>query len=63
MSRLVRRSLFLFSAIVATLAIGTVGFTWIAGYPPFDAFYMALNYHDHGWLCRNSSAQPRGACL
>ena len=42
MTRLVRRFLFLLFAIVATLAIGTVGFTWIAGYPPFDAFYMAL---------------------
>ena len=42
MSRLARRFLFLASAIVVTLAIGTVGFTVIAGYPPFDAFYMTL---------------------
>ena len=42
MSRLARRFLILLSAIVATLAIGTVGFTWIEGYPPFDAFYMTL---------------------
>lgn len=42
MSRLARRFLFLTSAIVLTLAVGTVGFTVFAGYPPFDAFYMTL---------------------
>ncbi len=42
MSRLARRFLVLLLAILATMAIGTVGFTWIAGYPPFDAFYMTL---------------------
>jgi len=42
MSRLARRFLFLISAIVATLTVGTLGFTFIAGYPPFDAFYMTL---------------------
>ncbi len=42
MSRLARRFLFLTSAIVVTLLIGTVGFTLIAGYPAFDAFYMTL---------------------
>jgi voltage-gated potassium channel len=42
MSPLARRSLFLFSAIAVTLTIGTLGFTFIAGYPPFDAFYMTL---------------------
>ncbi|HEY1239883.1 MAG TPA: NAD-binding protein [Bryobacteraceae bacterium] len=42
MSRLARRFLLLLSAIAVTLAIGTVGFTFIAGYPPFDAFYMTL---------------------
>lgn len=42
MSRLARRFLFLVSAIVVTLVIGTVGFIGIAGYPPFDAFYMTL---------------------
>jgi voltage-gated potassium channel len=42
MSRLARRFLFLLSAIVVTLAIGTAGFTVIAHYPPFDAFYMTL---------------------
>jgi len=42
MSRLARRFLFLFSAILVTLAIGTVGFVVIAHYPPFDAFYMTL---------------------
>jgi len=42
MSRLTRRFLFIAVAITATLAIGTVGFTVIAGYPPFDAFYMTL---------------------
>jgi voltage-gated potassium channel len=42
MSRLARRFLILLSAIVATLTIGTIGFTWIEGYPAFDAFYMTL---------------------
>src|SRR5215471_4264880 len=42
MSRLTRRFLFIAVAIASTLAIGTVGFTWIEGYPPFDAFYMTL---------------------
>ena len=42
MSRLVRRFVLLSAAIVATLTIGTLGFTFIAGYPPFDAFYMTL---------------------
>jgi len=42
MSRFARRFLFLFAAIAGTLAIGTLGFTFIAGYPPFDAFYMSL---------------------
>src|SRR5512142_21208 len=42
MSRLARRFLFLVSAILVTLGIGTVGFVVIAGYPLFDAFYMTL---------------------
>jgi len=42
MSRLARRVLVLLLAIVATLAIGTAGFTFIDDYPPFDAFYMTL---------------------
>ena len=42
MNRLARRFLFLAAAIAATLAIGTVGFTLIDHYPPFDAFYMTL---------------------
>jgi len=42
MSRLARRFLFIFLAIVLTLTTGTVGFTLIDGYPPFDAFYMTL---------------------
>jgi voltage-gated potassium channel len=42
MTRLVRRFLFLVAAVVATLATGTVGFTVIDHYPPFDAFYMTL---------------------
>ncbi len=42
MSRLARRVLVLLLAIVATLAIGTVGFVVIDHYPPFDAFYMTL---------------------
>src|SRR5579871_183479 len=42
MSRVARRFLIVGLAILATITIGTVGFTWIAGYPPFDAFYMTL---------------------
>jgi len=42
MTRLVRRLLYILLAIAATLAIGTVGFTVIDHYPPFDAFYMTL---------------------
>src|ERR1039457_1541550 len=42
MNRLARRFLFLGLAIAAILLIGTVGFTLIDGYPPFDAFYMTL---------------------
>ena len=42
MTRLVRRLLYILVAIVATLLIGTVGFTLIDDYPPFDAFYMTL---------------------
>src|SRR5215813_1415856 len=42
MSRLTRRFLFIAVAIASILAIGTVGFTVIEGYPPFDAFYMTL---------------------
>jgi len=42
MSRPARRFLFLSLAILATLLIGTVGFTVISGYPVFDAFYMTL---------------------
>jgi voltage-gated potassium channel len=37
-----RRLLFISLAIVTTLIIGTIGFTVIEGYPPFDAFYMTL---------------------
>jgi voltage-gated potassium channel len=42
MSRAVRRFLFLILAVLATLAIGTIGFVRIEHYPPFDAFYMTL---------------------
>ena len=42
MNRFKRRLLFITLAIVVILAIGTVGFTLIEGYPPFDAFYMTL---------------------
>src|SRR5215831_12849312 len=42
MNRLVRRLLYTFIAIAATLAIGTVGFSVIDHYPVFDAFYMTL---------------------
>jgi voltage-gated potassium channel len=42
MNRLTRRFILIVVAIVTTLSIGTVGFTVIDGYPPFDAFYMTL---------------------
>ena len=42
MNRLTRRLLYILLAIAATLAAGTVGFTLIDHYPPFDAFYMTL---------------------
>ncbi len=42
MNRLARRFLFIGLAIGCELLIGTVGFTVICGYPPFDAFYMTL---------------------
>src|SRR5215475_806208 len=42
MGRLTRRFLLIAVPLVATLAIGTIGFTIIEGYPAFDAFYMTL---------------------
>ena len=42
MERLKRRLFFISLAVAANLAIGTVGFVLIAGYPAFDAFYMTL---------------------
>ena len=42
MNRLARRFLAIGLAIACTLLIGTVGFTLIDHYPPFDAFYMTL---------------------
>lgn len=37
-----RRLAIIFGAIALTLGIGTTGFVLVAGYPFFDAFYMAL---------------------
>ena len=42
MNRLTRRFLSIVLAIAATLLTGTMGFTLIEGWPPFDAFYMTL---------------------
>jgi voltage-gated potassium channel len=42
MSRVKRRFLYIGLAIATTLLVGTVGFMVVAGYPPFDAFYMTL---------------------
>jgi voltage-gated potassium channel len=42
MERLRRRLLFIALLIAFVLASGTVGFTLIEDYPPFDAFYMTL---------------------
>ena len=42
MKRLARRLALVSTAIAAILIVGTVGFTVIEGYAPFDAFYMSL---------------------
>jgi voltage-gated potassium channel len=42
MKFLLRRLAFIATLIAVTLATGTVGFTVIEGYSPFDAFYMTL---------------------
>ena len=42
MNRLTRRFVLIIVAIATTLTIGTVGFTIVDHYPPFDAFYMTL---------------------
>lgn len=42
MKRLARRLALVSTAIAAILIVGTVGFTLIEGYTPFDAFYMSL---------------------
>jgi voltage-gated potassium channel len=42
MNRFARRFLFIGLAIASTLVIGTVGFSVVEHYPPFDAFYMTL---------------------
>jgi voltage-gated potassium channel len=42
MHRIKRRLLLIAAAIAGNLLIGTVGFTLIDHYPPFDAFYMTL---------------------
>jgi voltage-gated potassium channel len=42
MNRFARRFLILAGALAITLGTGTIGFTLIDGYPPFDAFYMTL---------------------
>ena len=40
--RIVRRIVLILALMVFTLIFGTVGFTLINNYPPFDAFYMTL---------------------
>jgi voltage-gated potassium channel len=40
--RLVRRILLIVGLLVVVLAVGTVGFVFIEGYPWLDAFYMTL---------------------
>jgi voltage-gated potassium channel len=42
MNRLTRRLILTLIPILATMAIGTAGFTLIEHYTPFDAFYMTL---------------------
>jgi voltage-gated potassium channel len=43
MSRITKRLLYILLAIGLSLAIGTVGFSLIGGYPVFDAFYLTLS--------------------
>jgi voltage-gated potassium channel len=42
MKPLLRRLGFIAGLIAFTLLLGTVGFTAVEGYSPFDAFYMTL---------------------
>jgi voltage-gated potassium channel len=42
MTRLTRRFLLIILTVIVTLLTGTVGFTLIEHWPPFDAFYMTL---------------------
>jgi len=42
MHRLRNRLLLIASVLLATVAGGTLGFIFIEGYPPFDAFYMTI---------------------
>jgi voltage-gated potassium channel len=42
MRRFRNRLILISTALVAILAGGTLGFIFIDGYPPFDAFYMTL---------------------
>ncbi len=42
MKTVARRLGLIAAAIALTLVVGTVGFTVIEGYAPFDAFYMTL---------------------
>jgi len=42
MNRLIRRFLAILMAVMATLGIGTAGFTLLEHWSPFDAFYMTL---------------------
>jgi voltage-gated potassium channel len=42
MDRLKRRLIVVGLLIALVLALGTLGFTFLEGYPPFDAFYMTL---------------------
>ena len=51
--RIVRRILLIGSLIAFTMAVGTVGFRVIEGYPLFDAFYMTLITAPR-WVIRRS---------
>ena len=42
MKILLRRLVFVAALIALVLLTGTIGFSVIDGYPPFDAFYMTL---------------------
>jgi len=62
MNRLAGAFVLIVVAIVTTLSIGTVGFTVIDGYPPFDAFYMTLTTMTRWATARSIRSPTPAAC-